>query len=114
MEHTLAHQTNMIDKYLLSELSHEERLAFEEHMFDCPVCAARVKEDFAMIADLKSVLQEPQPAPKIQAVRSTGSWREWFRPLTFAPLCATLALACIVGYQNLVAIPHMLQPQVLE
>jgi hypothetical protein len=114
MDHTLAHQTNTIDKYLLSELSQEERLAFEEHMFDCPECAAKVKEDFAMISDLKTVLQEPLPAPRVQTVKSSGGWREWFRPLTFAPACAALALACIVGYQNFVSIPEMRQPQVLD
>lgn len=114
MEHTLAHQTNTIDKYLLSELSQEERLAFEEHMFDCPECAAKVKQDFAMIDDLKSVLEEPSPVPKVQSVKTFAGWRDWFRPMTFIPACAAVALACIVGYQNMVSIPGMLQPQVLE
>jgi hypothetical protein len=114
MEHTLARQTNTIDKYLLSELSHEERLAFEEHMFDCPECAAKVKENFAMIAGLKEILREPEAAPKAHAVKATGAWREWFRPLTFVPACAAVALACVVGYQNTVSIPRMLQPQVLD
>jgi hypothetical protein len=114
MEHTLAHQTNTIDKYLLSELSQEERLAFEEHMFDCPECAAKVREDFAMIADLKAVLEEPLPAAKMHSVKASGSWRDWFRPLTFAPAFAAIAFACIVGYQNLISIPGMLQPQVLD
>ena len=114
MEHTLANQTNTIDKYFLSELSPEERLAFEAHMFDCPECAAKVKEDFAMIGGIKAVLQEPQPIAKAQAVKKAVGWREWFRPLTFAPACAALALACIVGYQNMISIPGMLQPQVLD
>lgn len=82
MDHTLAQQTKIIDKYLLDELSHEERSAFEEHMFDCPACAARVKNDFAMVSGLKAVLAEPRPLRADLPVKAAGRWREWFRPIT--------------------------------
>jgi hypothetical protein len=114
MEHTLAHQTNKIDKYLMSELSHEERLAFEEHLFDCPECAAQITEDYNIIADLKAVLREPAPRTQTEPAKAKVSWRDWFRPVTFVPAFAALALAMVVGYQNLVSIPGMLQPQVLD
>ena len=114
MEHTLAHQTNSIDKYLMGELSHEERLSFEEHLFDCSECAAKVKEDYDMIAHLKAVLREPAPRSEAQSVKIKVHWRDWFRPLNFVPAFAALALAVVVGYQNLVSIPGMLQPQVLD
>ena len=114
MDHKLAHQTKTIDKYLLDELPQEERLAFEEHMFDCPACAAKVKDDFGMISDLKEVLAEATPIRALHSGKTTGGWREWFRPLMFAPSLAALALACIVGYQNMVSIPGMLRPQMLE
>jgi hypothetical protein len=110
MDTTLAHQTNTIDKYLMGELTHEERLAFEEHMFDCPECAAKVKEDFALIANLRQVLRE-EPA---RAAQKTSGWREWFRPITLVPAFAALALAVLAGYQNFVSIPGMLRPQVLD
>jgi hypothetical protein len=112
MEHTLAQQTNTIDKYLMRELPHEERLAFEEHMFDCPECAAKVKEDYDMIADLKAVLREPLTLA--EPAKAKASWRDWFRPFTMVPAFAALALAVVVGYQNLVSIPGMLEPQVLD
>jgi putative zinc finger protein len=114
MEHTLAHQTDTIDKYLMRELSHEERLAFEEHLFDCPECAARVKEDYDMIADLKAVLREPPRSAQVEPMQAKASWRDWFRPVTLVPAFAALALTVVVGYQNLVSIPGMLQPQVLD
>ncbi len=114
MKHTLAHQTNTIDKYLLNEFTLEERLAFEEHMFDCPECAAKVQEEFAMLADLKSVLQEPIPQPIANSAKAWVNWRAWFTPMSVVPACAALALACIVGYQNTVSIPNMLEPQVLD
>jgi hypothetical protein len=67
-----------------------------------------------MISDLKTVLAEPSPARNLSTERVAGGWREWFRPMMLAPTFATLALACIVGYQNFVSIPDMLRPQVLE
>jgi len=115
MDHTLVQQTKTIDKYLLDELTHEERLAFEEHMFDCPECAAQVKEDFAMVSDLKAVLAEPKATrAESPAKASGGGWRTWFKPMTMVPAFASLALAVVVGYQNFVSIPAMLQPQLLE
>jgi hypothetical protein len=114
MEHTLAKQTETIDRYLMSDLSREERLAFEEHLFDCPACAAQLKEEYDTIAHVKAVLQEPAPRAAVDSAKTKLSWREWFRPLTFVPACAALALAMVVGYQNLVSIPGMLQPQVLD
>jgi hypothetical protein len=114
MEHSLAHQNDTIDNYLMRELSHEERLAFEEHMFDCPECAAKVKEDYDMIADLKAVLREPPPRAQMEPAKAKASWRDWFQPFTLVPAFAALALAVVVGYQNLVSIPGMLEPQVLD
>ncbi len=114
MEHTLAQQTNTIDKYFLNELSLDERQAFEEHMFDCPECAERVRDDFAMISDLKSVLAEPAPVKAPAFQKAANRWKEWFRPMMLAPSFAALALLCVVGYQNTVSIPEMLQPQVLD
>lgn len=114
MDHTLAQQTKSIDKYLLNELTDEERAAFEEHMFDCPDCAAQVKNDFAMISDLKEVLGEPRPVPAEKTVKAESGWRQWFRPMMLMPTFATLALACVVGYQHFVSIPAMLRPQLLD
>jgi hypothetical protein len=119
MDTTLAHQTNMIDKYLMGELTHEERSGFEDHMFDCPECAARVNVDFAMIANLKQVLrEEPEQVAQSRDVpavkKDGGGWREWFRPVTLVPAFAALGLAVLVGYQNFISIPGMLRPQVLD
>ena len=115
MYYTLVQQTKSIDKYLLDELTREERLTFEEHMFDCPECAAQVKEDFAMVSDLKAVLAESTPVrAELPAAKASSGWRTWFKPMTMAPAFASLALAFVVGYQNFVSIPAMLRPQVLE
>jgi hypothetical protein len=118
MDHTLAQKTNTVDKYLMSDLTHDERLAFEEHMFECPDCAAQVKQGFEMIDAFKHVMREDaelgKEPSKLQAVEAKGSWRDWFRPAMLAPALAACSLAIVVGYQNLVTIPDILQPQVLE
>jgi hypothetical protein len=105
MDHTSVIQT--IDRYLSKDLTEPERLAFEEHMFDCPECAAQVEADFAMIADIKAVLREEPAKP-------TANWREWFRPISLVPAFAAMSLAVVVGYQNLVSIPAILRPQLLD
>jgi hypothetical protein len=59
-----AHEQAMEDtaaRYFLDELSEAERDAFEEHYFDCSVCAATVRVG-AMLAGA-AVLPEPLPAP---------------------------------------------------
>ena len=115
MNHELARKTNMIDKYLLDELNEQDRAAFEEHMFDCQECASQVKNDFAMLNSLREVLREEADRPATQTVhRGTSGWREWFRPVVWAPTFAAAALAVVVGYQNFVSIPAMVQPQVFE
>jgi hypothetical protein len=113
MDHTLANQTNTIDKYLLNELTPEERQSFEAHVFDCPECAAKVRADFEMIEDLKEVLGEPA-IRKAESFQSGRGWREWLRPMTLGPAFAALALACVTGYQNMVTIPAMFQLQDLD
>jgi hypothetical protein len=118
MDHTLAQKTNTVDKYLMSDLTHDERLDFEEHMFECPDCAAQVKQGFEMIDGLKQVMREDadlgKEPSKLKPVKAEGSWRDWFRPVMLAPVLSACGLAIVVGYQNLVTIPSMLQPQVLE
>jgi hypothetical protein len=46
-------------RYFLDELSEAERDAFEEHYFDCSVCAATVRAGEAIIAVRPKVVVEP-------------------------------------------------------
>ena len=118
MNHQLAEETHMVDKYLLNELSETERLEFEEHYFDCQICADELKKNTIAVDNLKQVLLEEQekPSEKRVSVRadSAGSWLNWLRPASLIPAFAALALAVVVGYQNLVSIPGLTRPQVLE
>jgi hypothetical protein len=116
MDHKLAAETNTVEKYILNELTGAERLAFEEHLFDCAICAGQVKLDSIVIGNLKQVLLEERTKPVASRppARAKLDLFGWLRPMTLVPTFAALALAVIVGYQNFVYIPGLTRPQVLE
>jgi len=118
MNHQLAEQTQAVDKYLLNELNEAERLEFEEHYFDCQICAEQLQHNTIVVDNLKQVLLENQRNGSEQRVSTTAkpgrNWLDWLRPATLLPAFATLALALIVGYQNFVYIPGLTRPQALE
>jgi hypothetical protein len=120
MDHKLAEETGTVERYLLNELAPEERLAFEEHLFDCPVCGDLVRSGAISIDNVRDVLrEEPDKAIAADAGGSrlskwgASKWSVWFRPATLIPSFAALALAAFVCYQNLVYIPGLQQPEVL-
>jgi hypothetical protein len=111
MNHELAVQINAVDKYLMNELTGAERHDFEEHLFECPACFGLVERDAFIIDNLKEVLLEPAPEER----RSFSSiFSRWTRPFVFVPSFAALALATFTGYQNLVYIPALSKPSLLQ
>jgi hypothetical protein len=120
MDHKLAEQTDAVDKYLLDELPVDQRLEFEEHLFDCPICADLLTHDAIIIDNLKQVLSEEKPRPSKR--HSTAGSRQrgfhwllnWSRTATLVPTFATIILAAVVGYQNLVSIPALVRPHALQ
>ncbi|MEZ5402329.1 MAG: zf-HC2 domain-containing protein [Bryobacteraceae bacterium] len=109
MDHQVAVDTMAAQRYLLGELGHSEREAFEAHFFDCVSCATEIRDTAVFVDNLKVVLRE-QPA---RAQQGSPSWwdslAEWipFRLAGPVPAMATLALACLAGYQRFVEIPAM-------
>ncbi len=119
MDHKLAEQKNAIDRYVLNELTQEERTEFEQHLFDCATCANEIRQDAIFVDNVKEVLlQEKRDASRsrqtIEKPASDRTWLSWFRPATLIPTFAALALAAILGYQSFVYIPGLEQPQVLS
>jgi hypothetical protein len=94
----MAENLQSVEKYMLDELSADEREQFEEHMFDCAICADKVQRNLAVIDNLKEVLRE-EPI-RAEAPRPEPSWRRWLQIPSLVPAFAALALACVVGYQN--------------
>ena len=118
MDHQLAEQKHAVDRYLLDEFTPEERMDFEEHLFDCPVCADQVRQNAVFLDNAKQVMleEEREDAGNRRELNRppARSWFEWFRPSALIPTFAALALAVIVGYQSFVYIPGLEQPQVLS
>ncbi len=112
MEHNEAMQQMAAERYLLNELTPEDRDAFEEHLFVCPDCALDLRAGVAFVTEAKAQLPDltratPAPAP----FRSSQSnvkrgWRfTWLQPAFAAPVFATLLM--VIGYQNLVTYPRL-------
>ena len=70
MDHQSAVDRNLTERSLLEELDSAETAAFEEHFFECPICAEDVRRASLMLANLKAVLREEDEAiPVIQIGR---------------------------------------------
>jgi len=106
MDHVEASRTRAVERYLLGEMSQEERDAFEEHYFTCTICADEVRSGSVLVEDLKSVLEEGEP-PRPR-------FRFFGMP---APLAAAagvvLVLAGVVAYQNLAVLPALRAPRAM-
>jgi hypothetical protein len=58
MEHTDATLSHAVERYLLGEMTEAEQGIFEEHFFDCPVCAADVTDGTRMMIAGRAVVEE--------------------------------------------------------
>ncbi len=96
-----------VEKYLLDELSPEEKDDFEEHFFSCEECARELKLGAAFMAHAKESLKTtpaamPAPAPVKVPKRDRFKW--------FSPAFALPAMAFMLGlviFQNLVQLPEL-------
>jgi hypothetical protein len=111
MDHSEAVQQMAAERFLLDELTLEERDEFESHVFDCSECALDLRAGAVFVEQAK--LQLPQliaDAPvstRAEAKKPKEKKNYWF--LWQRPAFAGLAFACmlVVGYQNLVTYPAL-------
>jgi hypothetical protein len=107
MDHSEAVRTRVAERYLLNELTGDERDAFEEHYFSCQECAEEIRCGAILMENLREiVLDTPSttfPAPRIFGGRS---FRFQSSYQVFAS-AAIVLLATVVGYQSLVLIPRL-------
>ena len=130
MNHDEAVQEMATQRYLLEELSPEEKDSFEEHMFDCQECAMDVRSAMAFLSEAKAQLpevtrasaegKEPVAAPHGREEEpKTRWWSRWAIPV-LRPAIAMPAFAVLLGviaYQNFSTIPSLrsaaTQPRIL-
>src|SRR5262245_53785418 len=102
MDHQQAIKMHAAERYLLEELSEEERESFEDHYFSCPECADEVKAAYTFADNAKAVMAHwPPPHPQ----RETFSFWEWLRPV-LVPAMAVLLLGVTI-YQSVLVIPRL-------
>jgi Putative zinc-finger len=113
MEHNEAVEEMATERYLLGELTPDQRDAFEQHFFDCQECALDLRMASTFVEEAKVQLPGLTAAPARTAVeKESGKRRDWFawmrpafNPIFAGPVFA--ALLVIVGYQNLVQVPGL-------
>jgi hypothetical protein len=110
MNHSEAVEQMATERYLLDELSTDEREAFEEHVFDCPKCALDLRAGSAFVAEAKvqlpgMTMSSAEPAKARKSSRKGSFWHSLWQPAFAAPAFAMLLIALI--YQNTVTFPAL-------
>jgi hypothetical protein len=105
MNHNEAKQLQAAEKYLLGELTPNQREEYEEHCFDCADCALDLKAMAAFADNAREVLRQ-EKVNSVVTVRasSQGGWFSWLKPIVAVPVFAVLLL--VIGYQNTFTIPQ--------
>jgi hypothetical protein len=109
MEHSEAVELMATERYLLGELSPEQREDFEAHFFECYECALDLRAEAALIDEAKVQLplmetQTPAPA-RVKPAPRRREWFGWMQPVWAVPAFA--AMLVVIGYQNLATIPGL-------
>ncbi len=127
MTHAQASETQAIERYLLGELSDDERDQFEAHLFDCLTCAEDLKDAAVFLDTSRDLLRSTKSAAAADAgtsvaaaTRAGGPRRRWLSWLDLSSLqpvavpaflgAAVPAFLIVLGlalYQNLVTIPAL-------
>jgi Putative zinc-finger len=103
MNHDDAIREQTVERYLLGELAEDARTRFEEHFFDCAICASDLKTGAAFVDALRTDRQPAaSPRPDIHLVPKRTA--PWLRPWLVPALAASLL---VVAYQNILVLPAM-------
>ena len=90
MDHLEAKRLHAAEKYVLGELSADQRDSYEEHYFDCAECAEDVKSTLIFVTAGREVFREDHvPAsPARKPIPARPRWTSWFRPVIAFPAMA--------------------------
>jgi putative zinc finger protein len=70
VDHQTAVNRQLTERYILGELDIAEAAAFEEHFFECPLCAEDILLASQLVANLRAVLGEDNPVQTIEIKRN--------------------------------------------
>jgi hypothetical protein len=71
VDHQSAVNQKLTERYVLGELEGLEAAEFEEHFFECPLCAEDIRAASRLTANLKAVLIEETSVQTIKIGRNT-------------------------------------------
>jgi hypothetical protein len=91
MDHKLAADSMTVERYLLGELTPDERKTFEEHAFTCDECSAAISDGIALFDNGRAVVEAERRFRRDEPRRG--------RLLTWVPSAVAAALAVVVGVQ---------------
>ena len=108
MTHQEAVDTLAVERYLLDEMSEEDRQTYEEHYFQCETCADDLRVATAMLQGAKEGFASSGAGRvvSITADRSAGSKTAWYRSAAL-PWAAAATLAVVAGYESLWVVPSL-------
>jgi anti-sigma factor RsiW len=101
-----------VERYLLDELTPEEKDAFEKHLFDCGDCALDLRAGSAFVTEARAQLfqldtEPPTPAAHAIPASNKSKWSFLWRPSFAVPAFA--ALLAVIAWQNVSTIPSLRQ-----
>jgi hypothetical protein len=104
MNHDEAIREQAVERYLLGELPEDARARFEEHFFDCEICASDLKNGAAFVDALR--LERQTAGSPLQQIHPVAKRRPaaWQRPWLVPALAASLL---VIAYQNILVLPPM-------
>ena len=111
MTHQEAVDTLAAERYLLDEMSDEHRQTFEEHYFECAVCADDLRAATAMLQGAREGFAGVSAADNVVPMsprRPVTRKALWYQSVAL-PWAAAAALAVVAGYQSLWVVPSLRQ-----
>lgn len=107
MDHQEAVRMKAAERYVLGELSGDLREQYEEHFFTCRECADELRCAAAFATGARDVFSAESAGVPLVAVQKprAGFLAFFLRPAM--AVAAIVALALVVGYQNLRVIPRL-------
>jgi hypothetical protein len=115
MDHNTAIENQTVERYLLGELTDAERDDYEEHYFECPVCAEDVRYGSEFMVYAREVSQEHVERPVEGGLHksppATVVRMAWLRPIAMAA-CGILAVGLALGGYKSVVVHRAMKDQV--
>jgi hypothetical protein len=100
MTHQEIEQQDVAERYVRSQLSPEQRTAFEEHFFACDECFAQLQATQRFIAGIRDVAASGLLArlPSRSFERTASLWPTWLRPAYVLTAAALLLVTMGTGW----------------